>query len=187
MAGKRRRAGKPAKRRAAQRSGKGNASSGRKRARRSISKIERSLRNTDRAVKTLGRERVKSGPISLGKTRSRVAGRRGVRSVSKLFELTSSPQALKTFTYTITVKGPDGRVIHQPGRQVIPRLKGVRDKRKIVKQIEREIWHRVEEGLQKEHIDTDPRTGKRVKLYESGVIRTLRKNVTFQVELFAEV
>jgi hypothetical protein len=145
------------------------------------------LRDTDRAVKTLGRARVKPGPISLGKTRSRVAGRRGVASIAKLFKATSNPQALKTFTYSISVKGPDGRVIRQPGRQTIPRLRGVRDKRKIVRQIEREIWHRISEGLEKDHIETDPRSGKRVKLYPSGVRRRLKGNVTFQVEVYAEV
>lgn len=180
---------------AGKRKGGANRTSGRKRqGRRSgrprskaRSKIERSLRDTDRAVKTLGRDRVKPGPISLGKTRSRVAGRRGVKSVVKLFASTSNPQALKTFTYSITVKGPDGRVIRQPGRQVIPRLKGVRDKKKILRQIERELWHRIEEGLSKEHIDTDPKSGKRVKTYASGAKRRLKGNVTFNVELYAEI
>lgn len=141
----------------------------------------------DRAVKTLGRERVKPGPISLGKTRSRVAGRRGVKSVAKLFELTSKPQALKTFTYTVTVKAPDGRIIKRVDRQTIPRLQGVRNKAKIVRGIEREAWKRITDALREEQIDTDPRTGKRVKLYESGVVRRLRGNVTFQVEIFGEV
>lgn len=181
MAG--RRGGKGKQKRSAPSGGKRQG----RRSRRPRSKIERSLRDTDRAVKTLGRDRVKPGPISLGKTRSRVAGRRGVKSVVKLFASTSNPQALKTFTYSITVKGPDGRVIRQPGRQVIPRLKGVRDKKKILRQIERELWHRIEEGLSKEHIDTDPKSGKRVKTYASGAKRRLKGNVTFNVELYAEI
>lgn len=181
--------GKPAKGRGARRGvgrkGRSPRREARKRPR--LSKIDRALRDTDRAVKALGRDRVKEGPISLGKTRKRVAGRRGVAAVVKQFAATSNPQALKTFTYTITVHGPDGRVIHQPGRQTIPRLHGVRNKTKILHQINRELWHRIEEGLEKEQIETDPRTGKRVKLYESGVVRKLRGNVTFSVELYAEI
>jgi hypothetical protein len=149
--------------------------------------LERNLRDVDRAVGKLGRERVKPGPIRLGGTRSRVAGRRGVKSVSALFEQTSRATALKTFTYTVSVRRPDGTVITRTERQTLPRLQGVRDTRKIKARIERELWDRIHDALIEERVETDPVSGKRVKLTRSGALRKLSGNVTFKVEVFAEV
>lgn len=159
---------------------------------RRLSKIERSLRDLDKATEIVGRDKLKRGPHSLGKTRWRVAGRRGVRSVADLFSKVQRPQSLKqtkiaTLTYTITIRAPDGTTMRSVENITIPRMHGHRSRKKLVADLERELWQQIFNAWEEAGVYEPVKTGRiRKKIGAAEVRRRLGGNATFQVEISAQ-
>ena len=188
-----------AKRRRAPQTGRRKVRASRSRAKarsRRFSKIERTLRDVDKAVDTLGREKLHRGPISLGKTRSRVAGRRGVKATAELFAKVQRPGSLKgrvgkkriaTLTYTITIRAPDGTTIRSVENVTIPRMAKHKTKKKLVKDLERELWQQIFNAWEEAGVYEPVATGRvRKKIGAAEVRRRLGGNATFQVEISAQ-
>jgi hypothetical protein len=109
-------------------------SQGTKRGGRSPS-ITRKIRDTERAIDTIGAHRVKRGSNFLGKTRSLTPTKSGFRAVGRVLKEINKASKLgkkRTFTYDIAGSyiGPDGKRLAFKMQGVgIPRTKDVRPKK----------------------------------------------------------
>jgi len=70
----------------------------------------------------LGKKRIKSGPVSLGKTPFRGLSSRGYNALREKLKSVRSARSkdLKRFTYSVTIRKPDGTFHDAAQRQFIP-------------------------------------------------------------------
>jgi len=95
------------------------------------------VRDVERSIRTLGRERVKAGPIVIGKTRRLTPTRQGFRALDKLLleiQRAHGTEGASAFTFDLQLRYRDkrGRFVNPPKVKgaLLPRMADVRRRRK---------------------------------------------------------